>query len=131
MNVAVFTDNDFDTAGNVVLEAQASGQPVLVSSDGGPRESVIAGRTGVICDAADPAEWAERATPWLMSAGRRAAAGQAAREYALTRRWDEALAPLYQAYRDAGRAGARPRPGGDAVIQRPPPAAASWQKRAG
>ena len=35
-----------DTAGNVVLEAQASGLPVLVSDAGGPRENIIVGDHG-------------------------------------------------------------------------------------
>ncbi|GAB6059128.1 glycosyltransferase [Desulfonatronum parangueonense] len=41
-----------DTFGNVVLEAQASGLPVIVSSEGGPRENLIPGRTGFIVAAA-------------------------------------------------------------------------------
>lgn len=37
-----------DTFGNVVLEAQASGLPVIVSDQGGPRELMIDGETGVV-----------------------------------------------------------------------------------
>jgi glycosyltransferase involved in cell wall biosynthesis len=37
-----------DTFGNVVLEAQASGLPVIVSDEGGPRELVVDGETGVV-----------------------------------------------------------------------------------
>lgn len=37
-----------DTFGNVVLEAQASGVPVIVSDRGGPQENVLPGRTGWI-----------------------------------------------------------------------------------
>ena len=37
-----------DTFGNVVLEAQASGLPVIVSDEGGPRELMIDGETGVM-----------------------------------------------------------------------------------
>ena len=37
-----------DTFGNVVLEAQASGLPVIVTDSGGPRESIIDGETGSI-----------------------------------------------------------------------------------
>jgi glycosyltransferase involved in cell wall biosynthesis len=37
-----------DTFGNVVLEAQASGLPVIVTDRGGPQENMINGETGVV-----------------------------------------------------------------------------------
>ena len=37
-----------DTFGNVVLEAQASGVPVIVTDAGGPRELMIDGETGAV-----------------------------------------------------------------------------------
>jgi glycosyltransferase involved in cell wall biosynthesis len=37
-----------DTFGNVVLEAQASGLPVIVSDEGGPRELMVDGETGLV-----------------------------------------------------------------------------------
>ncbi|HWB13450.1 MAG TPA: glycosyltransferase [Pirellulales bacterium] len=43
-----------DTFGNVVLEAQASGLPVIVSNRGGPAEIVADGESGMIFDAAEP-----------------------------------------------------------------------------
>ncbi|MBT0666149.1 glycosyltransferase [Geobacter pelophilus] len=42
-----------DTFGNVVLEAQASGIPVIVSDSGGPRELMIDGETGLVFPAGD------------------------------------------------------------------------------
>lgn len=39
-----------DTFGNVILEAQASGTPVLVTNSGGPKESVAPGETGFVLD---------------------------------------------------------------------------------
>lgn len=42
-----------DTFGNVVLEAQASGIPVIVSDEGGPRELVAQGHTGFAVPAGD------------------------------------------------------------------------------
>ena len=42
-----------DTFGNVVLEAQSSGLPVVVSDEGGPRELVIDGQSGVVFRAGD------------------------------------------------------------------------------
>jgi glycosyltransferase involved in cell wall biosynthesis len=95
-----------DTAGNVVLEAQASGLPVVLTSDGGPRENVAEGRSALVCHSDDAREWA---TALVKAVGARGM-GEAAREYALTRRWDDALAPLYRAYRDvcAARQAAAP-----------------------
>lgn len=40
-----------DTFGNVVLEAQASGLPVIVSQEGGPKELMIDGKTGFVIKA--------------------------------------------------------------------------------
>ncbi|MBF0558021.1 MAG: glycosyltransferase [Nitrospirae bacterium] len=40
-----------DTFGNVVLEAQASGLPVIVSDEGGPKELIVNGRTGKVVKA--------------------------------------------------------------------------------
>ena len=37
-----------DTFGNVVLEAQASGLPVIVTDQGGPKENMLPGKTGLI-----------------------------------------------------------------------------------
>ena len=37
-----------DTFGNVVLEAQASGLPVIVSDEGGPKELMKDGETGIV-----------------------------------------------------------------------------------
>lgn len=42
-----------DTFGNVVLEAQASGLPVIVTDSGGPQENVIPGETGYVVPAGD------------------------------------------------------------------------------
>jgi glycosyltransferase involved in cell wall biosynthesis len=42
-----------DTLGNVVLEAQAAGLPVVVSDRGGPRQHMAPGHTGFVCTAGD------------------------------------------------------------------------------
>lgn len=47
-----------DTLGQVVMEAQASGLPVLVSNEGGPKEQVGDGTTGRVIWNDDPAAWA-------------------------------------------------------------------------
>jgi glycosyltransferase involved in cell wall biosynthesis len=88
-----------DTAGNVVLEAQASGVPVIVSGSGGPRENLRAGRTGRVCHTLDPDEWARTMAAQLSDPAFDATRA-AAREYALTRTWERALEPLFRAYRE-------------------------------
>jgi glycosyltransferase involved in cell wall biosynthesis len=88
--------SETDTAGNVVLEAQASGLPVLVSRVGGPSENMRHGDTGFAC--ADLTDFARRAAQLLRSAGRRQGYSEAARRYAMTRTWESALEPLYGAY---------------------------------
>jgi glycosyltransferase involved in cell wall biosynthesis len=89
-----------DTAGNVVLEAQASGLPVVISGEGGPRENMIADRTGRVCYDNNPDVWATTIAGLVRDPGRRAVMATAAREYALGRTWEIALRPLYRAYRD-------------------------------
>ena len=53
-----------DTAGNMVLEAQASGLPVLVSDAGGPKENMVPGQTGIVVSGTDPVQWAAALAPW-------------------------------------------------------------------
>lgn len=103
--------SDTDTAGNVVLEAQACGLPVLVSTQGGPRENMLDGQTGFVCEAGSERAYCHRAADLLVNAGRRHSLSLAARKYALTRRWAAAMAPLFASYRTALRAAAaRPTP---------------------
>jgi glycosyltransferase involved in cell wall biosynthesis len=85
-----------DTAGNVVLEAQACGLPVLVSQTGGPRENMLPGATGFVCG--DLVDFARRAASLIRHPGKRRQFSGAARDYAVTRRWETALEPLYRSY---------------------------------
>jgi glycosyltransferase involved in cell wall biosynthesis len=89
-----------DTAGNVVLEAQASGLPVLVSDRGGPRENMRPDETGFVCRSLP--DFVQRASQLLADDDHRQALGAEARRYAMTRRWDAALEPLYRAYESMG-----------------------------
>ncbi len=89
-----------DTAGNVVLEAQASAVPVVVSTIGGPQEHMRANATGLVCDTADPKSWAAAVACLARVGTLLADMARAAREFAVTRSWSQALAPVYQMYRD-------------------------------
>jgi glycosyltransferase involved in cell wall biosynthesis len=92
--------SETDTAGNVVLEAQASGLPVLVSAVGGPRENIVDGRTGHVVETATPEAWLHRIAPLLEHVTYRRGMGAASRRYAESRSWPLALEPLYQLYRE-------------------------------
>jgi glycosyltransferase involved in cell wall biosynthesis len=85
-----------DTAGNVVLEAQASGLPVLVSRTGGPCENLRLGESGFACG--DLVDYMRRAAQLARNSAKRQQFSIAAREYALTRCWESALEPLYRSY---------------------------------
>ncbi len=88
-----------DTAGNVVLEAQACGLPVIVSDAGGPRENMRHGETGYVCRSGDPADFCRRIGELLQDPARRTAMRSAARAFAEGRTWPAALQPVYSAYR--------------------------------
>ena len=89
-----------DTAGNVVLEAQACGLPVLVSDRGGPRENLRPDESGLVCRGGRVEDLADAIVGLASNPARRRAMARAARGYALSRRWERSLAPLYDAYRN-------------------------------
>lgn len=86
-----------DTFGNVVLEAHASGLPVLAAANSGPAEQIRHLVDGLVCDAEDPQEFARGIVELGRDPGLRARLGQAGRQRALQASWDllvEALANL-------------------------------------
>ena len=89
-----------DTAGNVVLEAQAAGLPVVVGDEGGPRENVLPGRSALVASARDDQSFAAAVERLVCNSGLRAAMAAEARAFALTRDWRSALAPLFATYRE-------------------------------
>ena len=97
MDAFVFP-SETDTFGNVVLEAMASGVPVVVSREGGPKFLVASRRNGYIADNFETFVEALtdlRSHPHLrerMSAGARAAA--------MDHSWDSVFAKVYARYED-------------------------------
>jgi len=71
-----------DTLGQVVLEAQASGAPVLVSDRGGPGQIVDAGVSGLVLPATDRAAWTDAIVGLFADDARRRAMGAAANMWA-------------------------------------------------
>jgi glycosyltransferase involved in cell wall biosynthesis len=99
--------SETDTAGNVVLEAQACGLPVLVTDSGGPQENIVRGETGFVCRAGDTLDFGSRLSQLILQHSVRAGMAAAARRYACTRSWPAMLQPVFAAYRDAVQVSAR------------------------
>lgn len=88
-----------DTFGNVVLEAQASGLPVIVSDEGGPKENLIPGKTGFIVPARNPGALSEAVFKLMNNPQRLKEMKQNARSYTEDRSFESANAKLWESYR--------------------------------
>lgn len=89
-----------DTFGNVILEAQASGLPVIVTDQGGPRENMIPDRTGLMVAGADATGLAAAMSRLVEDAGLRQRMAQAAREYMEERSFENAFIEAWDLYRE-------------------------------
>ncbi len=102
-----------DTFGNVVLEAQASGVPVIVTDCGGPRENVLHGRTGLIVPADDVGAMLRAVRALLHDRSRLRAMAAAAREHIARRSFETAFAEQWRMYaQDQASIQAGPSPAG-------------------
>ncbi|MBI9018386.1 MAG: glycosyltransferase family 1 protein [Phycisphaerae bacterium] len=85
-----------DTFGNVVLEAMASGLPVVVTDKMGPKEIVQDSQTGFICT--DKKHFAQKLQELIDDKALRRQMGKNARQYALTSSWAAVFATLFDQY---------------------------------
>ena len=92
-----------DTLGNVVLEAQASGLPVIAAAEGGPVENIKDGENGFLCTPGDPASFAAKIALLAENPALRQDMAARAREWAERRTWDSAFATLIEGYEEAIR----------------------------
>ncbi|QLA21048.1 glycosyltransferase [Desulfolutivibrio sulfoxidireducens] len=90
-----------DTFGNVVLEAQASGLPVVVSDQGGPCENVAHGVTGVVVPDMDAQNLEAVLDRLVADPGRIREMGAAARASMEGRSFDAAFLGAWELYKQA------------------------------
>lgn len=87
-----------ETFGNVVLEAMASGLPVVAAGHGGPVDHVKHGANGFLSDPEDPADFAALAWRCVTDETLRTQMAGAARAYAETQTWEMILDKLLDNY---------------------------------
>lgn len=85
LDVAVHCSNSPEPFARVVIEAMASGRPVIAMNEGGVPEIVEDGHSGVLVPPRDPERLASAIVDLLQDPEKRAAMGQAARRRVETR----------------------------------------------
>ncbi|MDQ2868824.1 MAG: glycosyltransferase [Verrucomicrobiota bacterium] len=80
-----------DTFGNVVIEAQASGVPVIVSDTGGPKELVDQDVNGVVTKSRDAADLARAIRELVTDKKKRSEMSRQARSAVVNRSWPNAF----------------------------------------
>ena len=86
-----------DTFGNVIIEAQASGVPVVVSDSGGPKELVENNENGLITKSHDPDDLTRAIRELVVDTDRRKRMGTHARESVINRTWPTAFRKFWAA----------------------------------
>lgn len=92
-----------ETLGNVVLEALASGLPVVGVREGGTIENVHDGLNGILCPPGDVQAFAEGIRRLADDAPLRTRLARNARAWAEARTWEAAFEPLTSAYQELAR----------------------------
>ncbi len=89
-----------DTFGNVVLEAQASRLPVVVTDSGGPHENVIPEKTGIVVPAHDGPALAAAIRSLIDNPEKLGEMGKAARRYMEGRSFESAFEQTWEMYEE-------------------------------
>jgi glycosyltransferase involved in cell wall biosynthesis len=87
-----------ETLGNVVLEAMASGIPVVGVNSGGVKENIIDGWNGIMCKPRNTASYYEGIKRFIENREYRLLLGENARHFALSKDWDQVFEKLVRDY---------------------------------
>lgn len=87
-----------ETFGNVVLEAMASGLPVITVDSGGVKDSIIDGYNGIICRPRDADSFTRAIIKLLNAENQISSMAKNARKYALTKSWESVFNQLINDY---------------------------------
>lgn len=87
-----------ETFGNVVLEAFASGTPVIGANAGGVKNIISTGVTGYLCEPGNAADFIKRIHHLLNNDSLRVQMARNARNYALTQKWDQIFEDVIHQY---------------------------------
>jgi len=79
MDVVLHASVTPEPFGRVLIEAMATGRPLIAPSEGGPRQIVVDGETGLLVPPRDPTALADAIVALLSAPARRIAMGAAAR----------------------------------------------------
>ncbi|MEM8756854.1 MAG: glycosyltransferase [Planctomycetota bacterium] len=115
-----------DTLGQVVMEAQASGTPVLVTDKGGPQEVVEHGTTGFVLPSTDIAPWIEKLETLIAANATRRSMGEKAYDKMQTMSLPASFEHFWQVHLDAwhrhlAEINIRPIEGGSVPAKKPSP----------
>ncbi|OCL28559.1 glycosyl transferase family 1 [Orenia metallireducens] len=87
-----------ETYGNVILEAMASGLPVVSFLEGGVRENLIDNYNGLACEEIDPEDFSIKLEKLIIDRKLRTELGNNAYKYALNKSWDNVFKRLVANY---------------------------------
>ncbi len=87
-----------ETFGNVVLEAMASGLPVIAPAAGGVKNLLIDGTNGIACRPRNYLDMASAIIKIAQNDTLRIKMSSQALQYALEHKWDDILHPLVESY---------------------------------
>jgi glycosyltransferase involved in cell wall biosynthesis len=89
-----------ETFGNVVLEAQSSGLPVIGAKAGGVQHLICDGENGFLCEPKNVQEFVEKSTILLEDLHLRRHFGRNARQFALSQSWEKIFTQLLGSFSD-------------------------------